>query len=88
MTKRELSEESNCPLDPFNREVAVQEEARSRLRVADRTKHIQPLETGLTATVESVLDGASRLRAPGETTRNDLADQAPEGRGADTPRRE
>lgn len=75
MTKKELIEEYNRLLDQFNREVAAKEETQSRVREADRTKDQEALETGITATVDSVLEGASRLRALVGTTLNDLADQ-------------
>jgi hypothetical protein len=75
MTKKELIEEYNRLLDQFNRELAAKDEAQSRVREADRTKDREALETGLAATVDSVLEGASRLRALVGTTLNDLADQ-------------
>ncbi len=75
MTKKELIEEYNRLLDLFNREVTAKEEAQSRAGESERDKDREALEVGLAATVDSVLEGAGRLRALVGTTLNDLADQ-------------
>jgi len=75
MTKKELIEEYDRLLDLFNQEVAAKEEALSRSGEVERTRDREALEAGLAATVDSVLEGASRLRALVGTTLNDLADQ-------------
>jgi len=75
MTKKALIEEYNRLLDQFNQVVAAKEETRSRVREADRTEDQEALEAGLTTTVDSVLEGASRLRSLVGTALNDLADQ-------------
>lgn len=75
MTKKDLIEEYNRLLDLFNREVAAREETRSRAGESERGKDREALEVGLSATVDSVLEGASRLRALVGMSLNDLADQ-------------
>lgn len=75
MTKKELIEEYNRLLDLFNQEVAARREDQSRAGQIERKQDRDALDAGLSATVDSVLEGAGRLRALVGTTLNDLADR-------------
>ncbi len=74
MTKKELIEEYNRLLDQFQREVAAREEAQARRPEAERTRDAEAVQAGLTATVQSVLEGVNGLRSQVGTTLNTLAD--------------
>ena len=75
MKKKEIIEEYNRLLDEFKREAAARKEAESRLSELEKSKDAEALDAGLKATVDSALEGTSRLRTLIGTTLNDLGDK-------------
>lgn len=78
MTKKEIIEEYNRLLDEFQREAAARKDAEKRLSELEKKKDQEALDAGLTTTVDSVLEGISRLRALVGTTLNNFGDKMAE----------
>ncbi len=74
LKKQEIIEEYERLLEAFREQAAAREEAERRAGQLDRQRDAQALDEGLSTTVESVLDGISRLRTLVNTTLADLGD--------------
>ncbi|MCI2424826.1 hypothetical protein LM599_02200 [Candidatus Acetothermia bacterium] len=75
MTKKEIIEKYNLLLTEFEQQAAARKESADRLTAQEKKKASEALDTGLQITVDSALEGVSRLRALVGTTLNNLSDQ-------------
>jgi methyl-accepting chemotaxis protein len=78
MTKKEIIGEYNRLLDELNEEAAAKEEAASRLTELEKRQSQAALDAGLETTVDSVLEGTSRLRGLVGSTLSELGDKMSE----------
>ncbi len=74
LKKQEIIEEYQHLLEEFQKEAAAREEAERRSGEMERLKDREALDEGLSATVDSVLEGLSRLRALVGSTLSELGD--------------
>jgi len=78
MTKKEIIEEYKRLLEAFNEEAAARKEADNRLSELEKEQEHEALDAGLEMTVDSILEGASRLRSLMGSTLNELGDKMTE----------
>lgn len=78
MTKKEIIKEYNNLLDELNEEAAVRKEADSRLTELEKQQAREAIDAGLQTTVDSVIEGTSRLRALVGSTLSGLSDKMSE----------
>ncbi len=74
LKKQEIIEEYERLLEAFREQAAAREDAERRTGELERRRDAEALDEGLSTTVESVLDGISRLRTLVNTTLADLGD--------------
>ncbi len=74
LKKQEIIEEYQRLLEEFHKEAAARQEAERRAGETERSKDREALDEGLSATVGSVLEGLSRLRALVGSTLSELGD--------------
>jgi hypothetical protein len=78
MTKKEIIAEYNRVLDGLREQAAAKQEAASRLNESEKRQSQAALDAGLETTVDSVLDGTSRLRTLVVSTLSELGDKMSE----------
>lgn len=78
MTKKEIIEKYNLLLAEIEKEAVASKESADRLTALEKKREREALDVGLQTTVNSALEGVSRLRALVGTTLNNLSDHMAE----------